>query len=243
MNFTKLSIRLTQLLFALMPLCMARAAPIGTPPTAQGFEWIDLSDCRVPRVKPPRLRPESDDGYLFQRRFLALDEGPLCVLMETYVERLDGSDSPGMRVRGARAYRFEQGKWKEGGVEFLYFPYALRRQQDQHVYFVEAVLEDDVGDSAAVVGWSPSVFQRTAASAGGARAGAWRFKRLFQPEGAVLQGLAVLLHERLRAGSLKRRSHDELEVERRRIRLLLQSAWEHLPPSERVAVDADGLPR
>lgn len=208
------------------------------------FVWVDLSDCSKPKLKPPALPPEDYEEYNFQRRYLALEAGRPCVVMDSYIERLGGSPSPGMRTLGARKYRLERGKWMDAPIAFRYFPYAIRRQQDGRIFYIVAMLWMDVGDNMVVGHWDPEVYALNArALSGQAPADASDIDFISEPQGAVLQGLAVVLNQRLKAGLTKTSSQEETDTEHRRIRLLLKSAWEHLPPSERVAVDADGLPR
>lgn len=210
----------------------------------QDFAWVDLNDCPRPQLKPPAVPPEDYEEYNLKRRFLAFEPGRPCIVMDSFIERLGGSSSPGMRVLGARKYRMERGKWVELRMGMRYFPYAIRRQQDGRVFYVEATLWEDVWDNMAVGSWSPSVYSLQDSDPSEQAPGtAPRIRYLTEPQGAVLQGLAVILHQRLTAGLIKTASKDGVELERKRIRQLLQTAWEHLPPSERVSVDAEGLPR
>lgn len=209
------------------------------------FEWVDLTKCAVPRVRPPAKPAESDEEYGFERRFLAIGPGLSCVLMETYVEALSGSYSSGMQVLGSRYYRVSRGKWHPVRMPFLYFPYGVRRKSDGQQFFVQAVLEQDVGVKyPGASGRNPGVFIRqTDPSKRERTPDSWDFERYSGPQGAVLQGLAVVLHERLRAGLLTSGSEIQDGVERKRIRFLLEAAWQTLAPNERVKVDADGMPR
>ena len=244
MRIAKLSLGLLCLSLLKTGHAWATGASLSAANPIQQFEWVELSNCRVPRVKPPRVHAETDDGFSFQRRFLALEgEGRPCVLLETYIERLDGSDSPGMRATGSRAYRFERGRWRAVSAGFRSFPYAVRRTNDQQLFFVEAVLPEDVGDSAAVGGWYPSVSHRVPPGARGVLLRPWRLETTYEGKGAVLQGLAVLLASRLRSNAMPALSAAQQDIEHDRIRKLLESAWTSIPPAERVPVDADGLPK
>jgi hypothetical protein len=219
---------------------LTSAVAVGRP----DFAWVDLSACPIPKLKPPAVPREDYEEYNLKRRFLAFEPGRPCIVMDSFIERLGGSSSPGMRTLGARKYRLERGKWVDLRMAFLYFPYAIRRQQDNRVFYVEAPLWEDVWDNMAVGSWSPSVYTlEDSVTAGQTRTDATAIGYLTEPQGAVLQGLAVILHQRLKAGLIKTASQDDVELERKRIRLLLQTAWEHLPPPERVPVNADGLPR
>lgn len=214
------------------------------PGTLQDFAWVDLSDCRKPKLKPPAVAPEDYEEYNFERRFLALEEGRPCIVMDSFIERLSGSASPGMRTLGTRKYRFEHGKWVYAPIAFGYFPYAIRRNQDGRTFYVEALLAEDLLDGSIGSLWSPQVYswkgqESNRTTVTDASAIDW----IQKPEGAVLQGLAVVLTQRLRSETSKPATQERAERERKRIRQLIETAWETLPPAERVAVDADGLPR
>ncbi len=213
---------------------------------APEFEWVDLSKCRTPRTKPSHMPADSDEEYGFERKYLALEEGPWCVVMESYVEALFGSQSTGMQVLGSRYYRFSQGKWRPANQPFLYFPYAVRNKSDGQLYFVDAVLEEDTGVKyPGASGQNPNVFVRRHARPDerSRDSSDWVIATYPGAHGPVLQGLAVLLHRRLRAGLVVRKFEAQDSIERSRIRFLLKAAWETLPPAQRVPVDTDGLPR
>lgn len=208
------------------------------------YEWVDLSRCVKPKRKPPAVPPEDYEEYNFERRFLALEEGRPCIVMDSFIERLGGSSSPGMRVLSTRKFRLERGRWVRTPLIFGYFPYAIRRLQDRRVFYVEALLEEDIGDSMVVGHWNTDVYSlgtRTAPGQGPTDASV--IDSVSGPKGDVLQGLAVVLSQRLRSGQLKPATQADAETERKRIRLLLSTAWETLPPAQRVPVDTDGLPR
>lgn len=210
------------------------------------FEWVDLSKCRTPRTKPPYMPADSDEEYGFERKYLALAEGPWCVLMESYVEALFGSQSTGMKVMGSRYYSFSQGKWRPVNQPFLYFPYAVRGKADGQLYFVDAVLEEDAGVKyPGASGQNPNVFIRRPVrpEERSRDSNDWVIDTYPGAHGPVLQGLAVVLHRRLRAGLVVRKFEAQDSMERSRIRFLLKAAWETLPLADRVEVDADGLPR
>jgi hypothetical protein len=227
---------------------LAHGAPQGGKVTdvSQAFEWVDLTKCTTPRVKPPAMPKESDEEYGFDRRYLALGAGKSCVLMESYVQALSGSYSSGMQVLGTRYYRFLDGKWHLAQMPFMYFPYALRRKEDGQQFFVQAVLEQDVGVKyPGASGQNPGVFVPQRLSIKGQKHGPgdWAFESDSNVHGPVLQGLAVVLSRRLRAGSLASESEIQIGIERKRIRFLLETAWQTLAPDERAELDADGMPR
>lgn len=212
--------------------------------TRQDFAWVDLNDCRKPKQKPPAIAPEDYEEYNLQRRYLAFEAGRPCIVMDSFIERLGGSSSPGMRTLGARKYRLERGKWVEASMAFLFFPYAIRRQQDGRLFYIVAMLREDVSDGTVGSHWYPLVYSAEPATPSAqAPADASNIDFVSEPQGAVLQGLAVVLNQRLKAGLIKTRSQEDADRERRRIRQLLKTAWETVPVAERVAVDADGLPR
>lgn len=208
------------------------------------FDWIELAQCRKPAAKAPRLPRDTYEKYNFQRRFLGLEIAKPCFVLDAYIERLGGNPSPGMRTMGARRFHYSNGEWFGRGSAFRHFPYALRRKQDGQIFYVVAMLGEDVGDNTAAGGWNPDVFVRAPVEDGDAveKSGP-TFDSYQEPVGAILQGLAVLLADRLRAGNGRGVSIQKLEIERKRIRFLLETAWQTLPMSARVAVDADGLPR
>lgn len=216
------------------------AVAVGRP----DFAWVDLSACPIPRLKPPVVPPEDYEEYNFQRRYLAFEAGRPCIVMDSYIERLGGNSSPGMRTLGARKFRLERGKWVEASMVFLYFPYAIRRQRDGRLFYVMALVPEDIRDGTVGRPWAPRTYSALPASPGGqAPVNASDILPTEETQADVLQGLAVVLNQRLNAGLIKVAAQEDAEIERQRIRLLLQTAWEHLPPPERVPVNADGLPR
>lgn len=207
------------------------------------FDWIELGQCPKPAAKAPRLPRDNYKTYNFQRRFLGLEIGKPCFVLDVYIERLGGNPSPGMRTMGARRFHYSNGEWVGRGSAFHYFPYALRTKQDGQIFYVVAMLGEDVGDATAAGGWHPQVFVRELLKDGDvAERSGPTFDSYQEPAGAIFQGLAILLTDRLRTGQGSSASSSKLEIERKRIRLLLETAWQTLPPSARVAVDADGLP-
>ena len=226
------------------PLSAQVSAASDEPAVQKAYSWVDLSACKRPKRRPPAVPAEDYEEYNFERRFLALEPGRPCIVMDSFIERLFGSSSPGMRTLGTRKYRFENGKWVHLPLIFPYFPYAIRRLSDGRVFYIVAMLQEDVGDNMVASSWSTDVFTLRADGTQ---------QRDFDPivaidtaeapHGEMLQGLAVVLSSRLRLGLLKPASAEHLDRERKRIRRLLKTAWETVPPANRVAVDAEGLPR
>jgi hypothetical protein len=182
------------LAFAIWP--QVSAAEPRTPSTAyREFAWIDLSDCRKPKARAPHVPPEDYEEYNLQRRYIALVPGRTCFIMDSFIERLGGRSSPGMRTLGARKYRFERGKWVEARMSFQFFPYGLRREQDGRYFYVEALLADDVMDGTIGRHWYPLVYAVKGEGSDPPSEPENPSLDLVQPApGAVLQGLAVLLH-------------------------------------------------
>jgi hypothetical protein len=222
----------------------AAAAQTKAPPVSfYEYEWVDLGDCRKPKVKAPRLPREDYEEYNFQRRFLSLAPGRTCFIMDTFIERLGGSSSPGMRAIGTRAYRLERGKWVSTGFAFSFFTYAIRRRQDGRIFYVEALLEHDLMDGSLGRHWSPEVLTSSSAEESPSFEGEmYSISRVDDSRAPVLQGMAVVLSQRLRSMPKEPASEEDRERERIRIRKLLGTAWETLPPESRVKVDAEGMP-
>lgn len=130
----------------LAPVCIAQM-PSGQ--TAGGYQWVDLARCSRPAKAPAGLPADSGRRFNAQRRWLDLDGDGVCELMEVWVERLEGSDSPGMRTLDHRFLAFRKGAWQPFVTELKYFPYALDSTNGRRVY-VEAARASDVGDDMAV---------------------------------------------------------------------------------------------
>ena len=211
---------------------------------ALGFSWVDVDRCEKPKVREPRLPVETYEKSNFQRRFIRLIEGRPCFILDVYIHRLGGSASIGMRTRGSDVWSFKNGRWTTSGTSLDYFPYALRRDSDGQVFWIVAIIEEDFGDDTAAGNWSPTVRVKSKwRGFGDDSTDAPGFDFINEPGGEVFQALAVLLNRRLKAGLLTLGAMQNLDTERKRIGLLLKSAWESMPTTERVAIGADGLPR
>ena len=191
----------------------AQAAPI-----AGDLVLADETACRKPGLAvPPRLK-ESHERYNIQRRYIDLDGSGTCVLMEFWVERLSGSDSPGMRVLGHRFLRAAGKKWVPFETDLPLFPYLLRAPDSRQAYLV--VVPDDDMDSMSAGNVQPEVYVR-----GGwqAREPGWVDQYVLLPvgqdKGRILRALA---------GQLARRTPPDKQTrgERERIRALLFAAAE-----------------
>lgn len=191
----------------------AQAAPPGT-----GLVLADASACAKPRLAaPPRLK-ESHARYNIRRRYIDLDGSGTCVLMEFWVERLSGSDSPGMRTLGHRFLRATGKKWAAFETALQLFPYLLRAPGGGQAYLV--VAPDYDMDSISAGGVQPEVYVR-----GGWQTGepGWVDRYVLLPAGRERGHILRTL-----AGQLAQRTAPEKQThgERKRIRALLFAAAE-----------------
>lgn len=201
-------------------LLLLTGAAIGAQaaPTENDLVLADASACAKPGLAaPPRLK-ESHERYNIRRRYIDLDGGGTCVLMEFWVERLSGSDSPGMRTLGHRFLRAAGKKWVPFETDLPLFPYLLRAPGSGQVYLVVAPDSDMDNISAGNV--QPEVYVR----------GGWQIREpgwvdryvllpVGQDKGRILRALA---------DQLVRRTPPEKQTrgERERIRALLFEAAE-----------------
>jgi hypothetical protein len=98
----------------------------------------DVTACKKPRLAPPPPMKETYERYHFQRRYIDLDGSGTCVLMEAWVERLSGSDSPGMRTRMLRFLRAGGKKWVRFYTDLQLFPFLLRSPSTGEAWLVVA---------------------------------------------------------------------------------------------------------
>jgi len=201
-------------------LLLLTGAAIGAQAAAPENDLVlaDASACRKPRLAaPPRLK-ESHERYHIQRRYIDLDGSGTCVLMEFWVERLSGSDSPGMRTLGHRFLRAAGKKWVAFETDLPLFPYLLRAPGSGQVYLVVAPDDDMDNMSAGLV--QPEAYVR-----GGWQTGdpAWVDSYTLLPAGQERGRLFRAL-----AGQLAQRTPPEQQThgERERIRALLFAAAE-----------------
>lgn len=115
---------------------------LATVPIADDLVLADVTACKKPRVAPPPLMEENDERYNIQRRYIDLDGSDTCVLMEFWVERLSGSDSPGMRTIGHRFLHVFGKKWVPFETDLRLFPFLLRSPSTEETYLVVAPDED-----------------------------------------------------------------------------------------------------
>lgn len=101
----------------------------------------DVTSCTKPRLAPPPMK-ETYERYHFQRRHIDLDGSGACVLMEAWIERLSGSDSPGMRTRVLRFLRAAGRKWVPFQTDLQLFPFLLRSPSTGETWLVVAPDED-----------------------------------------------------------------------------------------------------
>lgn len=206
----------------------------------QDFELLNLSACQKPSLAAPPLPKSSYEKYNIQRRFLRLEAGRHCQIMDIWIARLGGSPSPGMRVIESQTFKLLRGQWVTTFTGLQYFPYAIRNRRSGEVFYVEAPLSADVNDDMAIRSLRMRVL--TASDDG---LDAIEYRSYKGEVGIVYQALAVLmaeqLHHELKINHLA--SVVAAEIAKQRIRLLLEAAWKTLPESQRVGVDTEGLPR
>lgn len=187
-------------------------------PPENDLVLADASVCARPGLAaPPRLK-ESHARYNIGRRYIDLDGSGTCVLMEFWVERLSGSDSPGMRTLGHRFLRATGKKWVPFETALPLFPYLLRAPGSGQAYLV--VAPDKDMDSISAGGIQPEVYVR----------GGWQTREpgwvdeyvllpVGQEKGRILRALAAQLAQRTPP---EKQTHGERE----RIRALLFAAAE-----------------
>jgi hypothetical protein len=105
---------------------------------------------------PPPIR-EGAERYNVRRRYIDLDGSGTCVLMDFWVERLGGSDSPGMRTLGHSFRHVYHGKWVPFETDLQLFPYLLRSPGTGQTYLVTAP-DRDIDDIAG--GIMPAAYVR-----------------------------------------------------------------------------------
>lgn len=177
---------------AMAMLCAAGPGAAAAPPQ---YDLVDAGACARPLKRAPPQRKEGGDAYRVERRFLDLDGSGQCVLMDVWIARLGGSDSPGMRTLEHRLLRFSGGKWRRFEASLDYFPHVLRARADNALFLVVAPTEEELGDSM-LAGAGPSVLT----VAGWTDGGAWLD---LQPAGErgedVLRALAAASAAKARA--------------------------------------------
>lgn len=117
----------------------------------------DGTACKKPRLPPPPLMKETYERYNIQRRYIDLDGSGTCVLMEFWVERLSGSDSPGMRTLGHRFLHVFDKRWVPFETDLRLFPFLMRSPKTGAIYLVVAP-DKDIDVVAGTI--SPEAFVR-----------------------------------------------------------------------------------
>lgn len=117
-------------------------------PAAEDLVLTDITACKKPGVAPPPPVKESAERYSVRRRFVDLDGSGTCVLMDFWVQRLDGSDAAGMRTLEHRFLHFVGGKWIPFETSLDLFPFLLRSPSTGKTYLVVAP-DEDIDDIAA----------------------------------------------------------------------------------------------
>lgn len=124
----------------------ACVAATPAPAAAHEYRLVDASQCRQPAALPRSRFKESYETYNLRRRTLDLDGSGRCVLMEYWVERIDGSPARGMRTVQQRFLRHANGKWRPFVAGLNYFPYVLKSSATGQVFLVTAPHEHDIDD-------------------------------------------------------------------------------------------------
>lgn len=127
---------------ALLLLVSNGIAVHAAPSVADDLVLADVTACKKPSLPPPPLMQESYERYNIQRRYIDLDGSGTCVLMEVWVERLSGSDSPGMRTIRNRFLHVSGKKWVPFYTDLRLFPFLLRSPRTGETYLVVAPDED-----------------------------------------------------------------------------------------------------
>ena len=128
----------------LLPLLLTAigAGAQAAPTVPDDLVLADVTACTKPRLAPPPRMKETYERYHYQRRYIDLDGSGTCVLMEAWVERLSGSDSPGMRTRMLRFLRPAGRKWVPFQTDLQLFPFLLRSPSTGEAWLVVAPDED-----------------------------------------------------------------------------------------------------
>lgn len=144
----------------LLSLFLFTLASIDCTASPVASDWIlaDPAACEVPALPPPAPIKDSERRYGFQRRFIDLDGSGTCVLMDVWVERLDGSDSPGMRTLAHRFMHAVGRKWVPFDTDLALFPLMLRSPSTKQTYLV--VVPDDGIDDIVGAGVAPAAYVR-----------------------------------------------------------------------------------
>lgn len=128
---------------ALLLMTGIGASAHAAPAVADDLRLVDVTACKKPRLPPPPPITESYERYNFQRRYIDLDGSGTCVIMEIWIERLSGSDSPGMRTLRNRFLHVVGKKWVRFQTELQLFPFLLRSPSTGETYLVIAP-DDDI---------------------------------------------------------------------------------------------------
>lgn len=206
----------------------------------QAYELVGGYECQKPRVPdPPMSGPvDADEHFGVERRFIDLDGGRICQIMDVWVEQLSPV-SPNQRVSHSSIFVFQDGKWTIKGADNpAYFPYTLRNKKTGGRYFLTPV-----NPSAEDADWVT-------------HGGEWlKFKGWTDPEpvrivpdarwddpSSLKQGLAVLLTKRLTPEELSQPPH-----EKKNLRALIARDFAHSgnmfqPPENQLPLNQYGLP-
>ena len=129
--------RRAALLLLLLPTAIGTGAQ-AAPAVPDDLVLADIANCTKPRLAPPPQMKETYERYNFQRRYIDLDGSGTCVLMDAWIERLSGSDSPGMRTRMLRFLRASGKKWVRFQTDLQLFPFLLRSPSTGEAWLVVA---------------------------------------------------------------------------------------------------------
>ena len=209
-----------------LPALSSDGAPAGPP----AYAWVDLRDCKSPKIVPPRLPRETELVYNVQRRFLDLDRNGRCVVLDVWLERLASIPDSVSRNFEHRLFRFDGKQWAQFIVpELPYYPYALQVANHATV-FVLAAIDDDVGDAIVLGGAPPSVYQAASGQQGLFGADGTSLTPYGGDPRPIFGALAEQLSRRLASGQLVKEElltvppADRPAIEQRRIDMLQKAA-------------------
>jgi hypothetical protein len=193
---------------------------------ADDLVLADATACRKPDITPPAPLKNSAERFNVERRYIDLDGSGICVLMDFWVERLHGSDSPGMRTLEHRFLHLVNRKWVPFETDLALFPFVIRSSRTGQTYLV--VTPDPAMDDIAAGDIQPEAYLRgTWKTNDPARVDTYSLQPVVQGKSLVYRALAAELAKRAAAG---KQTSTELD----RIKALQSAAAEaegKAPPS------------
>ncbi|QNA88735.1 hypothetical protein G4G28_09925 [Massilia sp. Dwa41.01b] len=192
------------------------AAP--PPGAASQYRLLDLAACRKPAAVAPALPGPTFEAYGAQRRLLNLDGSGRCVLMDFWIARLGGSESPGMRVLEHRFMRVVHRKWQPFDTPLRWYPFAVQERRSGKTYLVDVPTEEDLDDFMVLKTGVPRVFTVTGWVDQQGFVSELALQEVTEGRADILRALSVLLETRAISGRAAP------AAERARIRALRDAA-------------------